>query len=145
MQLEEKSGLDPFLLSLIWLLAVLGPPAAAQCNLDPVANDDTLRYFGGSAVVIDVLANDLEPDGEVLTVGNLSTTCAGTVSEDFGLVTLTLASFSEECSIQYRITDESGRFDTATVTVADGTRIFLDDFESGDPSRWPIVDTGAAP
>ncbi len=137
--------LDPILLAVIYLLAALASQAAAQCNLNPVANDDTLRYFGGSAVVIDVLANDLEPDGEVLTVGNLSTTCAGTVGGDFGLVTLTLASYSEECSIQYRITDESGRFDTATVTVADGTRIFLDDFETGDPSRWPIVDRGAAP
>ncbi len=140
-----KLRLDPFLLSAIWLLAAPSPPVAAQCNLDPVANDDTLRYFGGSVVVIDVLANDLEPDGEALTVGNLSTTCSGAVSEDFGLVTLALASYSEECMIQYRITDESGRFDTATVTVADGTRIFLDDFETGDPSQWPIVDRGAAP
>ena len=73
------------------LLFVLAAPAAAQpCNTTPVALADQAGYIGGP-VVVDVLANDSEPDGEALTVGSLSTTCPGTVSEDLGLMTLTVS------------------------------------------------------
>jgi hypothetical protein len=120
-----------------WTLLPLAfhPSASAQCNSPPVALDDAAVYVGGSVLVVDVLAND-SADGEALAVSNLSTTCLGTLSEDFGLVTLTVAGFSGDCSIGYRVTDEGGLFDTATVSVLDGTGIFTDSFESGDTSRW---------
>jgi hypothetical protein len=117
------------------LLLAFHPSASAQCNNAPVAVDDTAVYVGGTVLVVDVLANDSD-DGEALAVGNLTTTCSGTVSEDFGLVTLTVAGFSGDCSIGYRVTDEGGLFDTATVSIADGTGIFEDGFETGDASRW---------
>ncbi len=105
------------LLLFLWLC----PTASAQCNDNPVAAADAVVYSGGSMVVVDVLANDVEPDGEALTLDNLSTTCTGTVSEDLGLVTLTVTDFSGDCTIGYRITDESGGTDTATVTVSGAT------------------------
>ncbi len=40
--------------------------------------------------VVDVLADDIEPDGEALSIASLSTTCAGIANEDFGLVTMLL-------------------------------------------------------
>jgi hypothetical protein len=120
------------------LLLVLAfhPSASAQCNNAPVAVDDTAVYAGGTVLVVAVLGNDSESDGEALAVGNLTTTCSGTVSEDFGLVTLTVAGFSGDCAIGYRVTDENGLSDTATVSVLDGTGIFTDSFETGDTSRW---------
>jgi hypothetical protein len=117
------------------LLLAFHPSASAQCSNAPVALDDAAVYVGGSVLVVDVLAND-SADGEALAVSNLSTTCLGTLSEDFGLVTLTVAGFSGDCSIGYRVTDEGGLFDTATVSIADGTGIFEDGFETGDASRW---------
>jgi hypothetical protein len=118
------------------LLLAFHPSASAQCNNAPVAVNDTAVYVGGPVVVVDVLGNDSEPDGEALAVGNLTTTCSGTVSEDLGLVTLTVAGFSGDCAIGYRVTDENGLSDTATVSVLDGTGIFEDGFETGDASRW---------
>jgi hypothetical protein len=121
-----------------WTLLPLAlhPTASAQCSSPPLAADDSAVYAGGTVLVADVLGNDSELDGEALAVSNLSTTCLGTLSEDFGLVTLTVAGFSGDCSIGYRVTDEGGLFDTATVSIADGTGIFEDGFETGDASRW---------
>ena len=120
------------------LLGICLPASAQICNSDPVAVADEATYSGSPTVIIDVLANDSEPDGEALTVGRLTTTCAGSLAEDFGLVTLTVSGTFSECTISYQITDESGNSATGTVTVQDGTSIFLDGFESGDLSRWSI-------
>jgi Bacterial Ig domain len=135
-ELREPLRIRPSHASALLLLLAICPPASALCNGDPGAVDDVVVYTGGAALVVDVLANDSEPDGEALTVGNLSTTCTGTVSQDLGLVTLAVTSFSGACTIGYRITDERGSFDTATVSVLDGTEIFSDGFETGDTSQW---------
>ena len=89
--------------------------------------------------MVDVLANDSDPDGEDLEVLGLSTTCGGTVSEDFGLVTLALSvsGLAQDCTITYQVRDESGGSATGTVTIRDATGfIFADGFESGDTSQW---------
>lgn len=122
---------------LFFVLALaLHPAAGAQCNSAPVAVDDEV-FHEGVAMVIDVLANDLEPDGEALTVTSVSTTCAGTVSEDFALVSLVPAApSSEECQISYQVEDERGATASATVAVRSAGVIFQDGFESGDTSAW---------
>ena len=119
---------------------VLTTPATAQiCNASPVAVDDEVIHEG-VPMVIDVLANDVEPDGEALSVSVLSTTCGGTVSEDFGLVSLVPpAPTSEECTIAYRIEDTQGETDDATIFVRSSGLVFKDDFESGDTSAWGEV------
>jgi len=55
----------PWLLPLLILLAV---PAAshARCNTSSTAVDDVALHIG-EILIVDVLANDLEPDGEALT------------------------------------------------------------------------------
>ena len=125
-----------FLGCLTWGICI--PSSAGICNSDPVAVADEATYLGSPTVIVDVLANDSEPDGEALTVGSLSTTCAGSLAEGFGLVTLTVTGPFSDCTISYQITDESGNSASGTVTVRDGTTIFLDGFESGDLSRWSI-------
>ena len=132
----------PFCRSRAWisvLLLGICPPALAQCNSNPIAVDDMAIYDGGSVLVVDVLANDVEPDGEALAVDMLSTTCPGTLSEDFGLVTWTGTNITSDCTISYRITDEDQNTDVGIVQVsipADATIIFIDGFEAGDVSGW---------
>ncbi len=131
-----------FLLLLSILLCAPSSPSLAQpCNSVPVAIDDE-AFHEGELMVIDVLANDMEPDGEALTVTVLSTTCGGMVSEDFGLVSLEpSAPTSEECTIAYQIADTQGASAVATISVRDTGLLFKDDFESGDTSAWEEVAT----
>ncbi len=124
------------LLPVLW--CTLSVPSIAQdCNSAPVATDDE-TFHQGEMMVIDVLANDLEPDGEALTVTSVTTDCAGTLSEDFGLVTLLPpVAVSEECTIDYDIEDEQGNQASATIFVRFTGLLFEDGFESGDTSAWP--------
>ena len=128
-------------LFLIILLAALARPAVAQeCNTAPIATDDEI-FHNGKRLVVDVLANDFEPDGESLAIINLTTTCDASVSEDFGLVLLLPADpRSEACQIDYQVEDDRGATASATVTVRDTGVIFNDGFESGDTSAWPDVE-----
>ncbi len=125
-------------LLLVILCFILRVPSMAQdCNSAPIAADDFVVHEG-SLVLIDVLANDLEPDGEGMTVTISSETCAGTVSEDFGLVSLEPAvpGEPEVCEISYQVADEQGNTASATVFVSLSPLIFQDGFESGDTSVW---------
>ena len=110
---------------------------AQPCNSPPVAQNDFVEHFGGP-VVVDVLANDVDPDGEALAVTSLSTTCNGTVSEALGLVTMTpTVTGPENCAVSYRATDGRGSSSaTATVSISIADAIFADGFESGGTSRW---------
>lgn len=121
--------------ALLWL-AVPSNLLAQPCNTAPAAFDDTVAH-NGRVIVVDVLANDVESDGEALTIAALSTTCSGSLSEDFGLVTLQPPTpVSEECTISYTIADERGGSASATVQVHFSGLLFMDSFESGDTSAW---------
>ncbi len=48
--------------------------AHAQCNGTPIASGDNAEA-ASAPILIDVLANDTEPDGEALTVTVLASTC----------------------------------------------------------------------
>ncbi len=102
----------------------------------PLAVDDE-AFHSAELMLIDVLANDVEPDGEALTVIIGSTTCDGTVSEDFGLVSLDPSiPRSEDCQIAYQLEDEQGNTASATIFVRSAGVVFKDGFESGDTSAW---------
>ncbi len=120
-------------------LATASAVSAQPCNTAPQAVDDTALHLG-DPIVVDVLANDIEPDGEALSVSSLSTTCAGTASEDFGLVTMVPASqVAEACTIAYQVSDERGATSSATVVVTSSGALFKDSFESGNTSAWAEV------
>lgn len=135
-----------------WPVAILLSPlfwlsslASAQvCNQDPIASPDTTEAFLTS-ILIDVLANDTEPDGEVMSVSLQGGTCAsvGTVTLILDVVQLTPPStgLAASCTILYRVADESGNVSsTTTVTVNNSfDPIFADGFESGDTSAWSAV------
>ena len=122
------------------LLYLAASPLQAQCNTAPVALPDTVRVET-NAVLVDVLANDQDPDGDALSVSVTDHDCTGSVSVDsFQLVELTTP-LSGDCNIAYQITDEEGLTATANVAVTLVAEIFSDGFSSGDTAAWSTTTT----
>ncbi len=88
-------------------------------NSAPLAQADTASTLQDQAVVIDVLANDSDPDGHALSVTDLSTAANGTVvRNNDGTVTYTpQVGFSGIDSFSYTVADPLGAASTATVSV----------------------------
>lgn len=85
----------------------------------PKANDDSVTVLKDSgAVVIDVLGNDTDADGDALTVTAVTQPANGTVTLIGGVVRFTPAGgFTGATSFDYTISDGNGGTDSATVTV----------------------------
>ena len=94
-----------------------GPDDGTQDGGDPVAtNDATVNH--GEAQEIDVLANDEDPDGEGLTITEVSAAEHGEVSTDGRTVMYTPPEgFRGDDTFTYTVSDGDGGSDTATVTV----------------------------
>lgn len=118
---------------------LIGPiPLLGECNTAPTAVGDAARTVT-ERILVDVLGNDTDPEGQALSVSVTGTTCPGTAAVEFDLVAFTPQSqLTRDCTIIYRITDEEGMSDTGvvTVTVEFEAGIFSDGFESGDTSKW---------
>jgi MYXO-CTERM domain-containing protein len=85
---------------------------------DPVAIDDLAETDEDIAVVIDVLANDYDVDGESPSVSAVTDGTNGTVINNGTDVTYTPnQNFNGTDSFDYTIDDGTGRTATATVTV----------------------------
>ena len=129
------TGLDTFGYSIV---AGNGETDAATVSVNvlprnpeaPTANDDTATTVQNTAVGIDVLANDTDPDGDPLQVLNASDPANGTVElyyDGFENRTTALtytpdAGFRGTDTFTYDMTDSDGFSegdggDTATVTV----------------------------
>ena len=97
--------------------------ATASASVDilnsPVAVDDAATTDEDTAVTVDVLANDSDPDGDTLAVTAVSDPAHGSVVDN-GDGTLTYtpdADWSGTDSFTYTVSDGNGGSDTATVTV----------------------------
>ena len=93
-----------------------------------------------------MLANDSDPDGDLLSVDLVTDTCDGSVVLSGDLVLLTPdVTWSSPCTITYEAVDEPGARSSATVavSVAICARIFIDGFETGDTSQWDSTEGGA--
>ena len=84
----------------------------------PVAEDDTATTDEDVAVVVDVLSNDSDPDGDTLTVTE-ATASNGTVTinEDGTLTYTPDADYNGSDEISYTISDPGGNTDSALVDV----------------------------
>jgi parallel beta-helix repeat protein len=89
-------------------------------NAPPDARDDTATTTQDTAVVVSVLANDTDPDGDTLTVTGVSQPAHGSVTSDAaGAVTYTPApGYSGADAFDYSVSDGRGGTDTARVTLS---------------------------
>ena len=102
-------------------------------NLPPVAVADTVRVRPGESVLVDVLANDSDPEGGALTLVSVQspTDAGGTAAVESGAVRYTPpAEFTGEDSFTYTIADPQGATAQATVTVI------------AQPYRFALTDLG---
>ncbi|MBU2992048.1 cadherin-like domain-containing protein [Octadecabacter sp. 1_MG-2023] len=87
-------------------------------NDGPIAADDAAETDEDTPVVIDVLNNDNDPDGDDLTVTDATSPDGDVTINPDGTLTFTPADdFNGETTITYTIDDGNGGTDTATVTV----------------------------
>jgi hypothetical protein len=88
-------------------------------NDPPTANDDTATVLEDSSNnLIDVLANDIDLDGDNLTVVSVTTPSSGSTSTDGSFVYYSPnPDYNGLDSFTYNISDGNGGTDTATVTV----------------------------
>ena len=104
----------------------------------PIAENDQTETDEDIAVIISVLANDSDPDGDELTVVSTTEPENGslTINTD-GTITYTpYENFNGTDSFDYTIEDEEGLQDTATVTVTvnpiNDAPVAVDDMASTD-------------
>jgi Bacterial Ig domain len=84
----------------------------------PVAVDDTVVLFEDNGVTVGVLANDFDPEGQLLEVTAVTQGANGTVAIVFNHAEYNPnPNFFGTDSFTYTITDTSGASSTATVTV----------------------------
>jgi hypothetical protein len=94
---------------------------SARPNRAPVAVDDTATTAFGTAVAINVLANDSDPDGDPLTISGVTTPANGSVVANGSTITYTpLGRFAGVDRFTYTIDDGRGGTATANVTVTVG-------------------------
>lgn len=92
-------------------------------NHDPIARDDSLGARPGKTSILDVLANDTDPDGDVLTIASVSAipSTAGQLEPIQGgraLQFVAAKDFSGTASFRYTVSDGRGGVADANVDVA---------------------------
>jgi hypothetical protein len=142
-----------------WAAFLFGLGGPALANTPPQAVADQVEA-SHEPVLVDVLANDEDPDGDRLTVALTRLPAFGTVSDEGdGTFTYTPgAGFAGQGgdSFDYTVSDGQGGSGLATVTIVEGAgaapavppaTLLYDDFNDGDFLGWSIVDfgTNAAP
>ncbi|MBK8452870.1 MAG: Ig-like domain-containing protein [Thiofilum sp.] len=90
-------------------------------NQAPNAVNDAATTANNTAVTLNVLGNDSDPDGDALTISSFDTASAngGTVTKDASgkLVYTPKTGFSGTDTFKYTVSDGKGGFSTATATV----------------------------
>ncbi len=118
-----------------------GPDGQSDaCNAAPTANDDTAITDENMPEIIDVLANDTDPDNDPLSVGSVTQPANGTAETVFSNQAVRYTpnpGFSGTDVFTYQACDPGGLCDTATVTVTvrgvddeDDSDSDTDDFDS---------------
>ena len=100
-------------------LTEIAPPPVV--NQSPVARNDSFTATADTAFtlpIVDILANDSDPEGNTLTVTNLNNVLNGTVSRGENNITFNPnPGFTGNGSFQYTIGDGNGGTDVAVVTI----------------------------
>ncbi|MGH1397666.1 MAG: Ig-like domain-containing protein [Alphaproteobacteria bacterium] len=106
----------------------------ASLNSTPVAADDTLSTNEDTAIVIDVLGNDVDLDGDTLTLTAVGAAANGSaVLHSDNTITYTPdAGFVGVDSFTYNVSDGNGGTDTATVQITVNQLIIDNDIETDE-------------
>lgn len=91
---------------------------APVVNQAPQANADTVSVETGGTVVIPVLDNDSDPEGDALTITSVGRSSKGVVSSDGHQLTYTAGSRKGGDSFTYTISDGQGNTASAVVSVS---------------------------
>ncbi len=87
-------------------------------NQPPVAMDDQAELAWNTSVTIDVLNNDIDPDGDEITVSSVTASFGQIVVEADNQVTYTPnPNYAGNDTIEYGISDRNGGTDSAIVNV----------------------------
>ena len=109
----------------------------------PVANDDQATTPYATSTLVDVLANDTDPNGDALSISKLGVADHGKVSVEGGQVRYTPPTgFSGTARFTYTASDGNGGTDTAQVTVVveNGLPIARDDAATTDTDTEVSID-----
>ena len=102
---------------IVWFMATVIFLSCSAFGAKPIARDDFVTIDEDTSVLVDVLANDTDPDGKLLTIASVSTPNHGTASIEWGKVRYTPdAHFYGTDSFSYTVTNGT-EIDTAKVTV----------------------------
>lgn len=108
---EDTSGNSSTVFQLITLEQV-------QENTAPVANDDVATVTVDDSVVINVLGNDQDSDGDTISIQSIAAAADGTVQQtSLGVVYTPNPSFTGSDSFSYTIVDTEGATDSANVNI----------------------------
>ena len=106
------TSLSPF------AITVKSPEPLPNTNTAPLARDDAATVNRGSEVLLDVLANDTDADGDTLTISSLDQGTNGTAEITQGGVTYAHdGSDTNTDTFTYTVIDGNGGTATGTVTV----------------------------
>ncbi|QXT38501.1 Hint domain-containing protein [Gymnodinialimonas ceratoperidinii] len=89
-----------------------------EYNADPDAVDDNIPVDEDESVTFNPLSNDSDPDGDTLTITEISDPANGTLTDN-GDGTYTYEpdeNYNGPDSVTYTVSDGNGNFDTATIT-----------------------------
>ena len=112
-----------FTIAVSLVFSISGAATAEQTiesvfNGPPVANDDCAKTCENNQVLIDVLANDQDPDCDSLALSDVSNPAHGTACIVNGKIQYTPDNdWNGEDTFTYCVTDGKGGTDTGTVTV----------------------------
>jgi hypothetical protein len=111
-----------FSMMTVSVLAQAGPstPTGPPPNSSPIAADDSATTTQGTSVSINVLANDSDPDGDLISVASVAPGAFGTtaINPDQTVLYTPAPDFAGTDSFQYVVTDGAGGSATAQVTVS---------------------------
>jgi hypothetical protein len=95
------------------------PGSPSPADKTPNARIDKFSVPEGGAVLVDVLANDSDPDGEALSIVSVGSPARGTVRKVGDRVQFTAPSdYVGEVTFPYTITDPQGARDSSSVAVS---------------------------
>lgn len=86
-------------------------------NTAPIANDDTATVTILNSVIIDVLANDTDPEGDATTIASIDNIFGGNAVIEDNKIVYTADSIPGEFSLTYTVQDAYGKTDSGTVVI----------------------------